>query len=585
MAICGIIQVWRDYILKVSVSKSKNATLYYISKSIWKDGKSTTKTIERLGSAEEIRARAGDPNVDPLEWAKKYAAELTRKEKEGNREIIVKYSSNTLIDKDAQQSVNVGYLFLQDIYYDLGLDKICSTLSENYKFTFDLNAVLSRLVYSRVIYPASKLATMDLSKKFLEPPKFELQHIYRGLEFLAKESSFIQSQLYKNSLASINRKKGILYYDCTNYFFEIEEEDGFRKYGHSKEHRPNPIVQMGLFMDADGIPLCFSVFPGNQNEQPSMTPLEEMVVRDFDLKRFVVCTDAGLSSVANRKFNNIASRSFITTQSIKKLPGFLRDFCLGSDGWRLSGHDGCFNLSEVNKDEYYNRTFYKERWMNENGLEQHLIVTFSFKYRDYQRTIRDRQIERACAILEKPYKNHRHGANDCRRFIHEDYCTKEGEKAAHEMISLNEDRIREEERFDGFYAVCTNLEDDPMDIIAVNRHRWKIEECFRIIKSEFKARPVYLSREDRIQAHFMTCYIALIIYRLLEIKLKNKFTCEEIISTLRQMDMLSSPAEGYIPAYTRTDLTDALHDAFGFRTDYQITSKKNMKKICSQTKK
>ena len=571
--------------MKVSVSKSKNVTLYYISKSIWKDGRSTTKTIERLGSAEEIRARAGDPDVDPLEWAKQYAAELTRKEKEGRQEIIIKYSSNTLIDKDAQQAVNVGYLFLQDIYYDLGLDKICSMLSKNYKFTFDLNAVLSRLVYSRIIYPASKLATMDLSKKFLEPPKFELQHIYRGLEVLAKESDFIQSQIYKNSLSQTNRKKGILYYDCTNYFFEIEEEDDFRRYGYSKEHRPNPIVQMGLFMDADGIPLCFSVFPGNQNEQPSMKPLEEMILKDFGLKKFVVCTDAGLSSIANRKFNNIASRKFITTQSVKTLRGFLQEFCLSDDGWKLPGSDKIYNLKEVDENEFFEQTFYKDRWINEDKLEQHLIVTFSFKYRNYQRTIRNRQVERACSIIDKPSDGKRNSFNDCRRFVKEDHCTKEGEEAAHVMRSLDEEKIRAEERFDGFYAVCTNLDDDPMEIIAANRHRWKIEECFRIMKSEFKARPVYLSREDRIQAHFITCYIALIIYRLLEIKLEKEFTCEEIIDTLRQMNMLSSPAEGYIPVYTRTDLTDALHEAFGFRTDYQIVPKKNMEKICSRTKK
>lgn len=569
--------------MKVTVSKSKNATIYYISKSVRINGKSTTKTVERLGSPEEIKKRCGD--MDPYEWAKQYAAELTRKEKEGRREILIRYSPARRIEKDARQTVNIGYLFLQDIYYDLGLNKICSSIAEDHGFTYDLNAVLSRLVYARIIFPASKLATMNLSKNFLEQPDFELQHIYRGLEVLAEKNDFIQSQLYKNSLSSIDRKKGILYYDCTNYFFEIEDEDDFRKYGCSKEHRPNPIVQMGLFMDSEGIPLCFSVFPGNENEQPSMTPLEKKIIQDFDLKKFVVCTDAGLSSAANRKFNNVSCRSFITTQSIRKMKGFLQDFCLGKEGWKLPGSNKTYNLDELDESKDLDKTFYKDRWICEDGLEQHLIVTFSLKYRNYQRSLRSRQVERAAELVDHPSKDRAPRNTDYKRFVNDDYCTEEGEEASRRIRSLDTGKIQEEEKFDGFYAVCTNLEDDPLEIIAVNEHRWQIEECFRIMKSEFKARPVYLSREDRIRAHFLTCFIALIIYRILEKKLSGKFTCREIVQTLRGMDMLVSPGEGYIPAYTRTDVTDALHEVFGFRTDYQIVSKRDMKKICTQTKK
>lgn len=342
---------------------------------------------------------------------------------------------------------------------------------------------------------------------------------------------------------------------------------------------------MGMFMDADGIPLAFSVFDGNQNEQPSMSPLEQKIIKDFEASDFIVCTDAGLSSTANRKFNSIQGRGFVTTQSIKKLKGFLQDFCLEDDGWYLPGSNKKYKLSELDEETDYEKVFYKDRWINENNLEQHLIVTYSIKYRNYQRTIRERQIERAKKFVELPSKLTKNRANDPKRFIEQGHCTPDGEIASKTITSLNQKQIDNEAKYDGLYAVCTNLEYDVSSIIKINQKRREIEECFRIMKTEFKARPVYLSRKDRITAHFTTCFTALVIYRILEQKLNEKYTCEELIDTIRSMDMLIAPGEGYIPTYTRTDITDALHDAFGFRTDYQITSQKNMRKILNQTKK
>lgn len=569
--------------MKVSISKSKNTTIYYLSKSVRIGNKTTTKTIEKIGTYDEIKAKCGD--MDPLDWAKQYAARRTAEEKKSHSDIIIKHSSSKLIDKNVCRTCNIGYLFLQDIYYSLGLDKICHEISGRYKFEFDLNDILSMLVYSRVIAPGSKKSSLEQAQSFLEQPESRLHQIYRGLEVLAKENDFLQSRLYQNSESVLERNKGVLYYDCTNYYFEIEDEDDFRKYGVSKEHRPNPIVQMGLFMDADGIPLSFSLFNGNENEQPSMTPLEQKIISDYGLQNFVVCTDAGLSSTANRKFNDIGSRKFVTAQSIKKLKGFLQDFCLGDDGWHLEGSKKTYKLSELDEDSGYEKTFYKDRWINEDGLEQHLIVTFSLKYKKYQQNIRERQIERARNLVAKPSSLKKNKTNDPKRFIDQSYCTADGEVANHTLTSLNEEQIATEEKYDGFYAVCTNLEDDAPSIVRINQKRWEIEECFRIMKSEFKARPVYLSRKDRITAHFMTCFIALIIYRILEKKLDGKYSCDEIIKTLRDMNMLIYPGEGYVPEYTRTDLTDKLHEVFGFRTDYQITSQRNMKKICTATKK
>lgn len=569
--------------MKVCISKSKNTTIYYLSKSVRIGNRTTTKTIEKIGTYDEIKEKCGD--MEPLEWAKKYAAKRSAEEKAAKQDVIMKCSSSMLIDKNVRRSCNAGYLFLMDIYYSLGIDKICAEISEKYKFEYDLNEILSMLVCSRIIAPGSKRSSLEEANGFVEQPKCSLHQIYRALEVIAKENDFFQSQLYKNSQSITERRKDVLYYDCTNYYFEIEDEDDFRKYGVSKEHRPNPIVQMGLFIDSDGIPLSFSVFDGNFSEQPSMTPLEKKILQDFDTSDFVVCTDSGLSSIANRRFNSIQGRGFVTAQSIKKLKGFLQDFCLGDDGWYLPGSDRRYKLSELDEEKDCDRVFYKDRWINENDLEQHLIVTYSIKYRNYQRAVRGRQIVRAEKLAENPSSLSRKKENDPKRFVMQEHCTTDGEAAEKTITSLDQNRIDNEMKYDGFYAVCTNLEDDVSDIIRINQKRWEIEECFRIMKTEFKARPVYLSRRDRITAHFTTCFTALVIYRMLEKKLENRFTCEEIIGTLRDMNMMIAPGEGYIPTYTRTDLTDALHGAFGFRTDYQITSQKNMRKILNQTRK
>lgn len=580
--------------MRLQISKSKNSASLYVIKTIYINGKEKTQIVEKLGTHDELLKKLN--GQDPIEWAKKYIEALNKKEKEEKREVLVKYSQSKIISKDEHRFYNGGYLFLQKIYYELKLDKICKEVSQKYKFDYDLDSILSRLIYGRVIFPSSKLATSELSKKFIEQPNFDLHQIYRALEVLSKETDFIQSSLYENSLKVSKRNTGVLFYDCTNYFFEIEQEDGKKQYGPSKEHRPNPIVQMGLFMDGDGIPLAFSINRGNMNEQLTLKPLEKKIISDFELSKFVVCTDAGLASEDNRKFNNIAGRSFITTQSIKKLKKHLKNWALDTNGWKLPGSDKTYDISTLDevlekatkeeKAKIVSKVFYKERWIKENDFEQRLIVTYSIKYRDYQRKIRNSQIERAQKLIDNNPKNiEKCRQNDYKRFVHKTACTSSGEVADNKIYSIDNNIILQEEAFDGFYGVCTSLEDSVSEIIKVNHRRWEIEECFRIMKSEFKARPVYLSNDDRIEAHFTTCFISLIIYRLLEKRLEEKFTCPEIIMGLKDMNFLEINGEGYVPTYTRTDFTDALHDVFGFRTDYQIVSTQNMKKIFRDTKK
>lgn len=576
--------------MRINKTKSKNKEHYSIIQDVTINGKKTTKVYENIGNFEKLKLRAGDE--EPLEWLKNYVNELNKKNKEEKMPVIIRKDPSKIIDKNVQTSFNIGYLFLQDIYYKLKLNEICDKISNQRQFKFDLNEILSKLVYSRVLFPASKLKTLELSKKFLEQPNFDYQHIERALPILCENMDFIQAELYKNSNEYIERNNKILYYDCTNYYFEIEEESGLKQYGKSKENRPNPIVQMGLFMDGNGIPLAFDITPGNTNEQITLTPLEEKIIKDFKCSEFVVCTDAGLASNANRKFNNKNNRKFVTTQSIKKLKSHLKDEALDlTKGWKLTGSNKTYNISRLRTDEkliekYKDKIFYKERWIKEDGLEQRLIVTYSVKYQEYQKSIRNCQINRAKKIIaSNPAKLKKPKQNDPKRFIKTVNITSDGEVAEKSIYAINQSVIDEEAKYDGLYAVCTNLEDSAQDIIRVNHRRWEIEESFRIMKTDFKSRPVYHSRDEMIKAHFLTCYLALVLYRYVEKNLDEKYTAPDIIDTLREMNFKLENNGNYIPNYIRTDLTDDLHDKFGFRTDFEVMTEKKIKKILNQTKK
>ena len=576
--------------MRVKITKNKNTIHYTIIKDIYKNDKRTTCVYENMGTIEKIKERAG--NEEPLEWLKNYVAELNKKHKENSLPVIMKKSPNKIIEKNVQHSFNVGYLFLQDIYYKLRLNEICDEISKKYQFKYDLNDILSKLVYSRIIFPASKLKTLELSKKFLEQPNFNYQHIERALPVICENMDFIQSELYKNSNEYIKRNNKILYYDCTNFYFEIEQEEGLKEYGKSKENRPNPIVQMGLFMDGNGIPLAFDITPGARNEQKTLQPLEEKILKDFEFSEFVVCTDAGLASTANRKFNNKNNRKFVTTQSLKKLKKYLKDEASDlTKGWHLPNENKTYNISKLRTDEklikkYKNAVFYKERWIKEDGLEQRLIVTYSVKYQEYQRNIRTNQINRAMKIIESnPEKLKKAKQNDPKRFIKTTNITNDGELADKSIYEINQSVIDEEAKYDGLYAVCTNLEDSAEDIIKLNHRRWEIEESFRIMKTDFKSRPVYHTKDEMIKAHFMTCYLALVVYRYLEKNLDEKYTAPQIIETLREMEVKLENNDNYTPNYIRTDLTDDLHSKFGFRTDFETISLKDLKKIFKQTKK
>ena len=564
---------------------NKDNPCFYVHKKFRDEsGKSTTKVVENLGRLRDLEK----VHEDPLAWAKEYIAGLNRMEKENRKQVLISYDPGKLMDLDEKHLYEGGYLFLQKIYYELGLDKICRKISGQYKFEYDLNDILKKLLFGRILFPASKARTYEESRNLLEGPNFEQHDVYRALEVLIENEDYIQSELYRNSADVVPRNNNILYYDCTNFFFEIEEEKGIRKYGYSKESRPNPIVEMGLFTDGNGIPLAFCIHPGNTNEQTTLKPLEKKILTDFGKAKVVVCTDAGLSGEANRKFNDVQGRAFITVQSLKRMSDAKKAWALNAGGWKLEGSGAEYDLNELLSDEenigkYHDSVFYKESWFKDNDIEQRYIVTFSLKYRDYLRNLRERQLQRAQKKIDTGAVQ-RKRQTDPLRFVDQVYFTDSGEVADHSSFFIDETAVKAEEVFDGYYCIATNLDDPVADIIRVNSRRWEIEESFRIMKTDLKSRPVYLQKDERIKAHFLTCFLSLYLYRILEKKLEEKYTTDQILSCLRSMRFQKITGEGYVPVYTRTELTDALHTVSGFRTDYQICTNKMMKETMKLTK-
>lgn len=558
-----------------------------------KGDKTSSVIIERLGLLSEIAA--AHPEEDPREWVRSRAAELTRKEKEEDKTVSVKLSPARRIPMGAKRHLHAGNLFLMPFFNRLGFNDICRQIRNRGKFMFDLEEILATLVYGRILFPDSKLATWKAAQNFIRTPSFELEDVYRALQVLARESDFIQSSIYRNSLRSGKRNTRIIYYDCSNYYFEIEDDDDFRKYGHSKEHRPNPIVQLGMFMDADGLPLAFCVNPGNTPETQTMQPLEEKLAENFTLSSFVACTDGGLGSVDNRMYNMTEGRDYITVLSLKKMRPHLQDWATDREAvWHTAGHDRGFTLEEARKEfgsSFDDMTFYRDRWTKEDykdrsgetrTLEEHLVVTYCNKYALYQRKTRGEQIARAQAKIDRGESTRPKSPNDCRRLIKTTEVNSDGAVVEHTVSEIDWDKVQAEERFDGFYAYGTSLDDHPLDILKANSFRGEIEALFRVTKTNLDLRPIYLSRKDRIIGHFIVCFIALLIIKQLQKSLGGEYSVDMLCDTLRRMKMLYHDAYGYEPAFDRTELTDALQASADVLIDTEIITKPAMRKTLKQ---
>ena len=573
----------------VSITGNKGNQDVYIKQSYRKDnGKTSSRIYKKLGKYNTLLEQFSGNEKELMDWAKKEAEKETLAYNQQKEKVSLSLSPLARIPLDEERVFNIGYLFLQKICSELRIDNICRNIRNHHKFSYDFHAILTDLIYTRILAPSSKLSSYKYCHSLLEPPKYSLQDLYRALSVLAEESDFIQEELYKNSNFIHPRNSRILYYDCTNYYFEIEAEDGIKKYGKSKEHRPNPIITMGLFMDADGIPLAFDIFPGNQNEQLTLKPIEKKVIKDFNCSEFIFCSDAGLGGKSNRFLNSFGNRSYVITYSLKKMKKEERELALLPTQFKVPGSNKLIDLRTLDESDpkVYNTIYYKEYPLVTGDMDETVIITYSPKYKAYQSKIRNAQIDRAKKMIQSSDKTRKgKGSNDPARFIQRTAVTEDGEIAQKNIYQLDEAKILEESMYDGFYAVVTNLEGDIREIININKQRWEIEENFRIMKSEFEARPVFVRREDRIKAHFLTCFISLLVYRLLEKKLGEEFTCSQILETLRNMNVtLLSKDSGYIPSYKRTKITDKLHSSFGFRTDYECIRKSTMRTIIKETK-
>lgn len=567
------------------------------------NGKRSTYVYENLGNDRKLIERFGE--IDTMEKVNEYIVSLNQMIKD-NKELplILNLDPNKKIEKNLERTFFSGILFLRKIYYHLGFDKIFQNIDNKYKFNFDINSIVECLIFARIIWPSSKLPTYYQSKKFIGNYNFELQHIYRTLQYLSKEINNIQKDLFNYSKKAMTRDFRVIYYDCTNYFFYTEEND-FQRYGISKQHQPLPLVQMGLFMDSDGYPIAMNINPGNTAESTTMIPSENKILEDYNLtnKNIIVCTDAAMCTDEIKRFNVKDGRGFIITQSIKKLNKKLKEFALDKTGWRILGNlNDVYDLTDIPeefKKEHYNTIFYKEIECETKSVKQALIITFSFKYQDYQHRLKAHQFERAKIIVEEANKKNKNATkkkeiekikisknpNDPKRFIVTKVLDKNGKQICDIKYETNSEIFDEEEKYNGLYGITTNLTDDTSTIIKVIKGRWEIEESFKIMKNDFDSGTVYLSREDRIKGHFITCFLALFIYRYLEHNLENKYTSYEIVKQLQEMKLLEHKGKGFEPIYTRTDLTDDLHEFLGENTDTEAITYKKIKKILDSQKK
>ncbi len=612
---CVILMSEVNQYMKLYYDKRAKDPIYYAQVGIRNGKKTTTKNIHRFGKHSELLQITDDPLLYVQEEIKK----MNEEHRIGKADYTFNIDFNERVKSNGNEAsapswVNIGYFFLQEIMGKLELKDFFSEIAADRKLTFDSYTICRFLTYNRILDPCSKLAVLKQLPSYYEQPNFEHQHILRFMDLLELNYNNYLAWLYKKSNSVIKRDTSVLYYDCTNFYFETEQPDedvidtvtgeiihDLRQFGVSKEHRPNPIVEMGLFMDSRGIPISMCIHPGNTSEQVTAIPLEKELTKMLDKSRFIYCADAGLGSYNIRQFNSLGGRSFIVTQSVKKLSDPLKKAVFNDYDYRLLSNDDpvsvnmlkTFDKYDTDTHSLYNDFAYKvitadkaidlglyEDKVLVNGtvrkvkakglLKQRIIITFSRKMMEYQRTVRNRQIERARKLVQaNDPEEIKKGPNDVRRFMKRISQTKSGEKSMVSYI-IDEEKIREEEKYDGFYAVATNLEDDVKDILAITHNRYRIEDCFRLMKTNFTGRPVNHRLPERIRAHFMICYTALLVYRLLEAKLDNQgthITPQNLISTLKNMNVTNLHDVEYMALYDGSKTLDALEQLFHMDLD------------------
>ena len=566
------------------VPSGKDDAILYYAVSIRKGKKTTSKNVRRIGRLSELKKEYTDPIAH-------FRAEAKRLTDEGRSESSFEIPANLMLDPMKKRRVMLGYIFPQSVYYSLGLDMVMRGIRNESKVTYDFNRIMRDLVIGRVLSPLSKSSTYEKAFSFPEPPDYDLQHVYRSLSLMAKNFDLIEEKAFKGMKKYADVDTSVTYYDCTNFYFEIEEEDGFRTYGKSKENRPNPIVQMGLFLDRNGLPISMCINPGRTNEQKTMIPLEKLMTERFGIEKFVVCADCGLSGKRNLRFNSTENHGFVVTKSLKKVSEDVRARLMGDGGWKRFGDASgrLYSLKEIREDANLRDVifYHDERFaMGSDGFEERIVTTYCGRLREYQRSVRERQLQRAMELVRQGKIRKGVNQNDVRRFIVVDSVTENGEVAEKKVFSIDRERFEEESEYDGFYAVTTDLDDDPGEIIRINRGRWEIEESFRIMKSDFDGRPVFVSREDRIRAHFLTCYLAFMIFRIIEQKLNKgdvRYTDPEILRTLRDYEAID--AENFYVGAMEGKAVRALESTFGLVGSMTALSKAQFRRLVARSKK
>lgn len=580
----------------LDIRKGKDPRYYIMQGFRKKEGGTSSRVYLKLGKASEIMDKYGCDDAEA--WARRKLKEINDSIRDDKASVMVPYNPDMKIETGNWKTVHCGHMVLLPLYNKLGLAQFSAEVSRRHRFRYDFADILRKLVMCRILFPDSKRATRECLNEFVDAPDFSLDDIYNFLGVLAEEITPLQKSLYEATRNELSRRTGVIYYDCTNYYFEIEKEDSLRRYGRSKEHRPNPIVQMGMFMDADGLPLAFCINPGNTGEQQTLQPLEEILANDFNLSEFVVCTDAGLASIDNRLYNTTEGRNYIVTQSIPQLPGTMKDWALEKKGWKRLGDsdDVTYDISELNLENEKGHLYYRERWFRENrsavkDYEERLIVTFSPKYALYQRQLRAQHMEKALEMIRRRSEKSRQTQQDPRRLISTVRCTDDGEVAQNTLMSLDTDLIEKEKAMDGLNCVATRLEDSVGDILHVNGFRYEIEHLFRVTKTEFDARPVYLRREDRIRAHFAICFVALLLLKAFQRQVNegmdedSRYSSEQIISALAGMKYNVVRGTGYVPAYSATALRSRCCETANLPIDRQIVLNRKMRQYVKMLNK
>ena len=566
------------------VPSGKDDAILYYAVSIRKGKKTTSKNVRRIGRLSELKKEYTDPIAH-------FRAEAKRLTDEGRSESSFEIPANLMLDPMKKRRVMLGYIFPQSVYYSLGLDMVMRGIRNESKATYDFNRIMRDLIIGRVLSPLSKSSTYEKAFSFPEPPDYDLQHVYRSLSLMAKNFDLIEEKAFKGMKKYADVDTSVTYYDCTNFYFEIEEEDGFRTYGKSKENRPNPIVQMGLFLDRNGLPISMCINPGRTNEQKTMIPLEKLMTERFGIEKFVVCADCGLSGKRNLRFNSTENHGFVVTKSLKRVSEDVRARLMGDGGWKRFGDASgrLYSLKEIREDANLRDVifYHDERFaMGSDGFEERIVTTYCGRLREYQRSVRERQLQRAMELVRQGKIRKGVNQNDVRRFIVVDSVTENGEVAEKKVFSIDRERFEEESEYDGFYAVTTDLDDDPGEIIRINSGRWEIEESFRIMKSDFDGRPVFVSREDRIRAHFLTCYLAFMIFRIIEQKLNKgdvRYTDPEILRTLRDYEAID--AENFYVGAMEGKAVRALESTFGLVGSMTALSKAQFRRLVARSKK